>query len=194
MSKVQTDNSNLSGKIQLRIESLPDKQNIKVLECFSGDSKMWNSVIKKTDKKIQILRIDQKPDKNSIYLKGDNIKFLGLMSLDNYDIIDLDAYGIPFKQLEIIFKKDYRGIVHVTCIQSIFGRINNNLLINLGYTKKMINKIPTIFMKNGALKLKKWLAKNGISKIRHITKNRKNYLWFSMQDRQIKGGQNVTYL
>ena len=59
MSKVLTDNSYFSDKVQLRIESLPDKKNINILECFSGDGKIWDSIKKGTDKKFTILKIEK---------------------------------------------------------------------------------------------------------------------------------------
>ena len=151
--KIQTDNSYLAEKVQLRIESLPKKEVVTVLECFAGDGLIWKEVKRITKRNIKILRIDQKDDKKGIYLKGDNLKFLQSIDLDRFDIVDLDAYGSPFTQLlEIIHAKQFKGIVHCTFIQSMFGALNKRMLFDLGYTKAMIEKIPSLFNKGGIQK------------------------------------------
>jgi hypothetical protein len=177
---MKTDNSFLQEKIDLRLETvnLIEKEEIKVLELFSGDGIIWSEVIKSTDKKVQILRIDQKSDKVGIYLKGDNLKFIKSMDLSVYDIIDLDAYGSPFKQLEILCEKQYKGIVHCTFIQIGMGRIDDKLLIRLGYTKSMIDQAPTLFSRNGLVKFERYLALCGINIIKGFFIERKNYFYF----------------
>lgn len=173
--QIKTDSSYLSTKINLRIKHLPDKKDIKILDCYAGKSRIWNEIKRKSNKNINIVGIDKKPYGSS--LRGDNIKYLRGMDLNKYDIIDLDSYGIPFKQLEIIFKKGYKGILFVTFIQSIFGRLPIKLLERIGYTKNMITKCPTLFNRNGIEKFKQYLAINGIRKIIIINKNNKKYLY-----------------
>lgn len=157
---IKTDNSFLREKVNLRLESLPDKSDVKVLECFAGDGKIWNQVKKRTGKKIDILKIEMKKGKKGTYLQGDNMKYLGGLTLELFDI------------------------VHVTLIQKGLGRINSRLLYDLGYTKGMVQKVPTLFGKNGFEKVKQWLALKGVNKIKFITKKtrmaEKNYFWFEI--------------
>lgn len=155
--------------------------NIMILEAFAGGGIIWEKVKEVTEKKICILKIEKKDGKKGVYLKGDNIKFISMFQFDKYDIIDFDAYGSPFNQLEIIFKKKYKGIVHCTFIQSQFGRLNIKMLEQIGYSKTMINKIPSVFNKNGFEKFKLYLAINGVKTIRYISKNFKHYLWFKLE-------------
>ena len=180
MNKKVTDNSYLKEKIELRLESLNliKKGEINILEAFAGDGIVWQKVQNITNKKLNILKIDIKNGKKGVYLIGDNRKFIPLFKFENYDIIDLDAYGIPFYHLEVIFKKKYKGIVHVTAIQSGMGRLPNGLLKSLGYSKNMIKKIPTLFNRNGLDKLKNYLYLNGIKEIKGYFINRKNYFYF----------------
>lgn len=180
MSKQQTDNDELgfTYKVSLRIETVKDNQY--VLDCFSGHGFIWNSVKKQTGLNLDITKIDMRDDKNDAYLKGDNIKFLQAMNLDSYDIIDLDSYGVPFQQLEVLFKKNYHGIVHVTFIQSNRGRLNNGLLQNIGYTKEMIKKCPTLFSNNGYDKFKNYLSNHSILNINELSLNKKHYLYFKL--------------
>ena len=179
MKQVQTDNAFFEEKVLLRLESLPDKPLIKVLDCFSGNGLLWTEVKKRSGKKIMVLRMDEKTDRTGIYLKGNNTKYLSGIDLLNFDIIDLDAYGSPFKQLEIIIKRRYSGIVHVTFIQTMMGALNKNMLLQLGYTDGMIKKVPSLFNKNGLIKILEWLhLKGNVDKVRIFTEGRKNYFWF----------------
>jgi hypothetical protein len=178
MSRVQTktDNSYLSLKIKQRLNHLPEKENIKVLDCFSGKSKIWNEIKRKTNKSIDVISIDKIKYANN--LRGDNVKYLKAMNLDKYDVIDLDAYGVPFKQLEIIFKKEYKGAIFITFIQSMYGCLPIKMLRILGYTRSMIRKCPTLFNMNGIDKFGRYLATKGIKKIYRITKRgNKHYIF-----------------
>lgn len=139
---------------------------------------MWSEVKKQSNKEIYVFSIDQKRYKKFQY-KGDSLKVLGSLNLDQFDVIDLDAYGIPFAHLEILFRKKYRGVVHVTCIQSGMGSLPTKLLNALGYSNDMIRKCRTVFNVNGADKLKGYLANNGVTSIQCLNMGRKNYFYFN---------------
>lgn len=175
--KTNNDKRLLESKIKLRLQSLPDKPEVNILEAFGGEGILWKTVQHRTDKKLRILSID-KLKYNRVQLQGDNLKFLSSFNLQEFDIIDLDAWGSPFPQLEIIFSKKYSGIVHGTFIQSMQGGVNKKLLIGLGYTDKMIKKIPSLFNKDGFGKLKAYLAINGVSTLQFVSKHNKNYFYF----------------
>lgn len=177
-TKTNNDQKALKFKIELRLMSLPDKKEIKVLEAFGGEGVLWDAVKKKTDKKIRILSID-KNDYEKVNLKGDNLKFLKSLDLNYFDIIDLDSWGSPVEQLLILQEKKYRGIVHCTFIQTMFGGLSMSMLTRLGYTEKMIRKIPTLFNRDGMKKMEQFLATVfGIEKITIYSQNKKNYFWF----------------
>jgi tRNA G26 N,N-dimethylase Trm1 len=176
--KTNNDPHLIDQKIQLRIKSLPNKDNILVLDAFSGEGVLWKEVQKRTDKKINILSID-KNDYKKISLKGDNRKFLLNFDLSKYDIIDLDSYGTPAEQLEILYKKNYKGIVHCTFIQSMYGSINKNILLEYGYSESMIEKIPTLFYKNGIGKMKNYIAKKfNVKNLTICSYGKKHYFYF----------------
>ena len=181
MNNVQTDNSYFDDKVILRIRHLPDKKEINVLDAFSGDGLIWKCIRANTDKKINVLRIDQKPNRQGTYLKGDNLKFMASMDLSEFDVIDLDAYGIPYKQLEILFRQKLKCTVFVTFIQSMKGGLPFGFLKECGYQKSMVRKIPTMFYKKAIEKLKYYLAKNGIRKINIKTIGTKHYFMVKMQ-------------
>jgi hypothetical protein len=157
----------------LRLNNLPQKENILVLDCFAGSSLIWNTIKKKSDKNIQTLAIDiKKGNKN---LVGNNIKFLKSMDLTKFDVIDLDSYGIPYEQLEILFNKRYRGQVFITFIQSMYGGINKGILKYNGISEEMTKKIKSLFNREGFNKFKNYLAIRGVTEIRFMNNNNKYY-------------------
>lgn len=184
MSNRQTDNSFFYDKIRLRVNHLPKKNRIKVLDAYSGDGKLWKEIIKISKKEIEIVRIDQKNNKKGIYLKGNNLKYLSMMNISEFDVIDLDAYGIPFKTLEIILDYHSRTKINIhiflTFIQSMYGGLNKKMLLRLGYTKKMIKKCPSMFNKNGFEKFKAYLSLNNIKKIIYRSHNKKYYIFLEL--------------
>jgi len=173
----KTDNSYFNEKVNLRLLSLPRKKIVTILDCYAGTGKLWKAVKKKTKKKLKILSIDKNP-KQPGTLSGNNIKYLLSFDLTKFDIIDLDAYGIPFEQLKIIFKKEYFGIVHVTIIQVMFGGMPLSLFPELGYTKEMYKKCPAIFNQDGIKKCLDFLAINDVKSIRYHWQGRKFYGYF----------------
>jgi hypothetical protein len=182
MSKQATDNDALgfSYKVSLRLESLErlNKKVVKVLDAFHGHGYIWNQVSSMSDRQIIITPIDVRPDVNKAYLKGENEKFMMTMDLKQYDMIDVDAYGSPFKQLEIILRSDFKGPVHGTFIQSVMGGINHDLLVKIGYSKNMITKCHTLFSHNGFDKLCAYLSMYGIDNINYLDVGRKFYFFF----------------
>ncbi len=182
MSKATTRTNNDAAytetKIQLRLDSLPNEPEIKVLEAFGGEGLLWTAVKRRAPgKNISVLSMD-KNKYTRVQLQGENIKFLAGMDLQQFDIIDLDALGSPAPQLEILFKKQYKGVVHCTFIQTMSGKISNVVLENLGYTKTMIRKSPALFNRNGYDKFCQFLANKGVKRIKSASYGRKNYFWF----------------
>ena len=180
MNSLQTDNSFLAHKINLRLSVLNTikKDTVCILDAFTGNGVIWNQIKTRTQKNLKLLRIDVKADRKGLYLVGDNVKFLDGMDLSRFDIIDLDAYGSPYKQLKSIFGAGYRGHIICTFIQTMAGRLDNDLLEILGYTKAMICKCPTLFSRNGLDKMLHYLNRNGVDEIEGFFTGRKNYFAF----------------
>lgn len=192
MSEHKTDNSALEEKLLLRQNSIEllKKPTIKVLDCFGGEGIIWNEV-RSRNPGLEILsvRIDKRYDLPGIYLRGDNLKYLQSIPLQDFDVIDLDAYGSPFEQLEIIFRRSYKGIIHCTFIQSALGSIQHELLKKAGYNKRMITKCPTLFRNSAFDIFSTYLALNGVQTIEKISLTRdvnggnseRHYFWFQRQ-------------
>jgi hypothetical protein len=144
---------------------------------FSGNGLIWSEIEKRTGREILVLRIDRQRDKRGTYLVGNNLKFD--LDYDAFDVIDVDAYGVPFRQLERIFGKSSRPKrVFITFIQSQWGVLPLKMLNALGYTDGMIKKVPTLFYRAGQEKFLRYLATSGVKKCRiaYTPDRRKNYI------------------
>jgi len=181
MSKVQTDSSYLETKIKLRLENLP-AGTCDVLDCYAGTGQIWNIIKQRTKKKINVLGIELK-ETQGIYLHGDNRKFLSSIDLTRFNVIDLDAYGVPYHQLKIIFARNLQPgtTIFVTFIQILYGGLPHGMLSDIGYSLSMIKKCPALFYKNGFEKFKRFLAINGIGQIKHYSYQKKHYLCFTIK-------------
>jgi len=185
MSKTLTDNSYLAEKIKLRLNNLPDKKEINVLDMFSGNGLIWKRIKKQSQSKINVLRMEKKKDAQGVYLRGDNRKYI--INYDQFDLIDLDAYGVPHKQLEKIFKQSKKELgIFITFIQIVYGQLPFGFLEEIGYSRAMIKKIPNLFMKNGQQKLLNFLTVKGVRnvKIYYNQSRRKNYLFFKINEHE----------
>jgi len=182
MNNRRIDNSFLDLKIKIRQNNLP-QNNVFVLDAFHGEGKIWEE-IKKTRADIKIIGIEKinKKGGNSIY--GDNLKLLDIMDLSKYNVIDLDCYGIPFKQLEKIFKNktiQKKTIIFYTFIQSIYGCVDKKLLECYGINDYIYNKCPSICFKKGRDAFYYYLNLNKINEVNEITKQNKTYGCFRIQ-------------
>jgi len=182
LSRDQTDNSYLADKIALRLSMIPQKEILRVIDAFHGKGTIWKNISKKYKGKIRITKIDiENKNNNDFVLMGDNKKYLSSLSLKNYDVIDLDAYGVPYDQLKILFDRGFKGLVFVTFIQSVMGRLSNGLLYDLGFTGKMIDKCPMLLCRNGKIKFLNWLGSKGINMVTMRSHSRRCYLGFEIK-------------
>ena len=182
MSKVltKTDNSFLFDKVQLRLNHLPKEDNINVLDCYAGDGVIWSNVKRQSKKNISVVSIEEKK-REGVYLKGNNLKFLKTINLNSFNVIDLDAYGVPYEQLRIIFSKHPKNVVvFVTFIQSLYGGLPKRMLCDIGYSRTMVDKIPSLFFKDGFSKFLRFLYLNNVRNVYVRNFERKHYLCFKI--------------
>lgn len=173
------DNHYTRDKVQLRLDHLPDLPTVRVLDVYGGHGVIWSAVKKMTDKNIERLAIDQRQDLKAAHLHGDSERILPQLRLSDYDVIDLDAYGVPYLQLQEVFRQNFQGVVFVTFIQKMQGVLQKKMLKELGFSEKMYEKAPTLLAKRGFSLFLQYLAQNGVTKVRHRSANRKHYLVFN---------------
>lgn len=99
----KTDNDRFDLKIKLRREALQEAKlnNINVLDVFAGENHIWKKLGYDT---YQGIEIEVGKGDNNIY--GDNLKIIPNLNLSKYNIIDLDSYGIPFPQMELVLNSN----------------------------------------------------------------------------------------
>jgi len=172
--------SHFGPKVSLRLAYLPDKPAITVLDAYHGPGEIWDEIKKRRpDLDIAVVGIDAKPLRQPC-LKGNNIKYLRTLDLAAFDVIDLDAYGCPFAQMQILFERGFPGRVFATYIKLEAGALSHGLLIANGYSHAMIKTCPTLVMQNPLGLLKNYLALNGVARIAYFSFDgaRKTYLTY----------------
>lgn len=175
----KTNNSYLADKVALRVAHLPARDPLRVMDCYAGSGVVWAAVKKQTGRRIAVLPIDVS-DIDGFHLVGDNKQYLETMDLSRFDVIDLDAYGVPCEQLGIVLDRGFHGTVFVTFIQSVFGRMPNTVLIDLGFSMPMIEKSPALFGARGWQYFQEWMALRGVTSFWHRHHARKHYIGFTI--------------
>lgn len=180
--KTQTDNSKLNEKVALRLMTLNEitKEDIEVLEIFGGNGVCWRNVAKSTNKRIKTTRIDKKEGLSGEYIRGDNLKILPSLNFEKYDIIDVDAYGIPFEHLDLLFQRKLKNkVIIVTSIRSVLGVLPKKLYETNGIEWNMVKKCQSLFSKNYIDLMLGYLFKNNIKEIKiYNHSDKKLYFYF----------------
>lgn len=126
-----TDNSYVQSKINLRRLATKNLKEIKVLDLFAGENKLWSSF--KLAKYYGVEKVKGK-GKN---LNADNIRVIESLDLSRFNVIDVDSYGIPANQIYKIYQNQslQKGTVIIyTCITNKMSGLNKEIInmFNLG--------------------------------------------------------------
>ena len=180
----KTDNGYLSDKVRLRVDNSPwpsdSETPLRVLDLFGGHGVVWGCVERITGKKVMRTAVDERHDLACFHVHGDNRKVMSGMDLSRYDVIDVDAYGIPADQLRDIFNRKFKGTVFFTAIQTMNGALPISMLVDLGFPRKITTKAPSLPARRGWKLVCQWLALQGVRTLVHRSdaKRRKHYACF----------------
>jgi hypothetical protein len=185
MSNQQTDNSAMTDKIDLRIEAIKGLDKISVLDAFHGEGHLWRGVERKIGKRIRVIGIEHEHGKGTGSIWGENSKVIPSLDLSQFNVIDLDAYGIPAEQIELVFanKTLQSGtVIFYTFIPTNRGILPRCMTRRLGYSDRMVEKCPTLFVKEPFLKWCRFLGVFGVTELfdidLYIKNNTKHYGYF----------------
>ena len=180
----KTDNSYAADKIAMRVNHSPwpSDRPLRVLDCFGGKGIVWRGVERLSGKNVDRDCIEERHDLSDFHFHGDNLKVMPSLALLNYDVIDVDAYGVPAEQLKIILDSKFKGVVFVTLIQTMQGAIPKIIIEDLGIPLAVIEKAPSLIARRGWEYSKEWLNLHGVAKIIHRSKGRKHYFCFRLSD------------
>jgi hypothetical protein len=203
--RTNNDDSMLEAKVLMRVRSIMQLQKcssfkdytepvfVRVLDAFGGEGVIWKEVKKRMKDfpaKIIVLGIDTLKYKRT-QLTGNNTQFLRGLNIHYFDIIDLDAWGQPTDQLEILKERAYNGTVHCTFSITGRGRMTFKVYEACGYSPEMIEKAPMLLARSGINNFVQYLAR--AHSVREIVvaekerrgrgnNSRKIYLYFIMKN------------
>lgn len=159
MTRHRRDNDNLFKKLALRMVAVDallarGEKEVRVLDCFAGEGALWRLLKGEYGGCIKPVGIDKAWKRGAQYL-GDNRRYLRRLAIGDYNLIDVDAYGVPYEQMKIIASQHYQGLVIGTFIQCVYGGLPYAMLNDLGYPRRMVRRITKLFFRNG---WRKWSA------------------------------------
>lgn len=138
---VQTDNACLKEKIELRKMATEHFYTLKVLDLFAGDNVLWSNF----DKERYYGCESMKGKGKNLY--ADNRKVIPSLDLSDFNVIDLDSYGIPFEQVEQLFDNDTLKsgtVVVYTCIGNAMSNLSKKARKKF-QIDDMYREAPTLF-------------------------------------------------
>ena len=142
---IKTDNANISHKVYLRRLATKDLPELRVLDCFAGENRIWKNF--ETSKYYGIEKVKGK----GANLNADNERVLASLDLSQFNVIDFDSYGIPCNVMQIAFDNPslrHGTVIIYTCIGNAMSRLPKSIVRSLGI-ERMYTKAPSLFNKHG---------------------------------------------
>lgn len=161
LQPIKTDNLSVNNKIFIRKQAIKNLSEIKVLDLFAGKNVLWKNI--KTDK---YFGIDNSPNKGK-NLVADTHKIISSINLSEFNVIDVDSYGISFDIYKhILSQKNLRKdtIVIYTAITNEFTKIQNVAKKEFGFNE-FYNKAPSLFNARAIEFFYEMLGKYGIKEV-----------------------------
>jgi len=114
----------LVAKAALRAACLPDKDAVRVLDAYAGEHDLWDLVADvRPDVNLSVLHVESRRGVHRANLVLDNERALASLDLGSFDLIDLDAWGVPAAQMHAVAQSDFAGPVTWTAILVGMGAV-----------------------------------------------------------------------
>lgn len=158
---VYTDNDGLKNKIWLRKQATIGVDDIRVLDLFAGENRIWENI--KTSRYYGIEKEKWK-GKN---LHIDNRKIIPIMDLSGFNVIDCDPYGIPYTQVKLLFENKtlQKGtIIIFTCISGVLNQMDKTEIEDYGL-REMYKRTRVLFNRYADEMFFSMLKKYGVEKV-----------------------------
>jgi hypothetical protein len=150
----KADNSHSGAKIALRLALVDNlkKDRLKVLDAYSGTGFLWKQIrAARPDVEFVMTNIEKKKNGRLDAIHGDNVRIMPSLPLAEFDIIDLDAYGVPTEQLAIVAEAAPHVPVLVTCISASVGTVPHRMLDALGIPSEWERDVVQVFKNIGSV-------------------------------------------
>jgi len=174
----QRHSSAFSAKVDLRARAIEGIDNPRILDAYSAGSALWRAVEKLTGKTLRTLSLDTTAEGT---FKIDNRIALRGLDLDLFDVIDLDAYGTPWPQLDIVMRRGFRGTLVGTCIRLNRGWISKGLAVSGGMSAEMYKACPPLASRFAKEILLNYLCLFRVDMVRLYHYRRGRYMYFSFE-------------
>lgn len=115
-----TDNANLGAKVALRRRAISGLANVRVLDVFAGDNLIWSQIPTES-----YLGIEKEKGKGR-NIHADNRAVIPGLDLAQFTVIDCDAYGIPYEQIQLLYENGTMRpgtVIIYTCISGVLNRL-----------------------------------------------------------------------
>jgi len=169
---VRTDNSYLDIKAAMRARHLPEGK-VAVLDLFGGRGLVWERVRQMTGRDIEVDGAEIEKDKGDVPFRGNNLKFIPGIDLAEYNVIDVDAYGVPYATMAAVFANGTLSpgtVVFYTLCRSVFGIMPKALLREIGVSGAMYAVAPAFIAKElGMRAWYAWLAQSGVLEVQEVS-------------------------
>lgn len=164
----KTHSSHRDGKIALRIDALAGIETPVILDAFSADGDLWRTITASIERPSKVVRIEKEKGRRGFYLQGDNLKWMRGMDLSVFDIIDLDAYGNCYWQIEELKRQGYCGTVICTWIVSIMSPTLMEVMRVIGMGPEMLKAAPTLCAELSPEAVFAYIEKTGVNQIKQV--------------------------
>ena len=164
---IRKKSSHFDVKVKLRLTALEKLcgEDINILDCYHGNGDIYKKVEQSVKFDITGIEIN---DSLSPFkcIKGDNIKIITTLNLNEFNFIDLDSYTDCTELIEYVNKNAKSGtvVVYTMCINRMAG-MPKRLIMD---EKDISKKIKTITNKFINEKWAAFLYNNGVERFYEI--------------------------
>lgn len=163
---IKKKSSHFDAKIGLRKQAiaLAENKNPRILDCYHGNGEIYGEIAKTMS--VDVLGIDIKESSSQFpCLRGDNREIVKSLCINDYDVIDLDAYTDPTELLKYLIPLAKTGTVFIYtfCINRMAGTPRN-----LTGGDKISASVKTIENKYINEKWSSFLKTHGVEKYHEV--------------------------
>ncbi len=158
---MRTDNGNLKAKLDLRRKFLSEYPPRKVLDCCQGRGYLW-SILSREYPLETYTPLDTKS--NGARLRIDSARFIASCKTIDYDVIDVDAYGMPWRHWYALLPKIEKpttvfltvGMIRMNGIGKIGSRSLNDIGIKFQIPPSIQPKLLPLAIRSALMSAKRY--------------------------------------